>query len=254
MWYWSGAIRRRAALAGAKAKEQRTESQSNRVRAIEQPLSLTRLAHQRLRDAILAGQLKPGEIYNEMALAQEMGVSRTPVREALLELSSQGLVTFLPRKGVQVNYFDDHDVEEVFELRKLIELCALDKAIDKATSGEIKKLDGALRGSRDAAKKRDLDAFLQADRLFHHNVVELSGNGRMHAILDNLRDIIHVMSFEAVNRAERMDEVVGEHEEIMRSLRERDRTAACEALSRHLDLSKQAVLAEHRALTSKSVE
>lgn len=226
-----------------------TEGQSNKMKAIEQPLSLTRLAYQRLRDSILSGQLKPGEIYNEMALAHEMGVSRTPVREALLELSSQGLVTFLPRKGVQVNYFGDHDVEEVFELRTLIELAALEKAVDTATPRELKVLDGALSRSRDSAKKRDLEAFLHADRLFHHSLVELSGNGRMRAILDNLRDIIHVMSFEAVNRAERMDEVVGEHEEIMRSLRARDRMAARDALRRHLDLSKRAVLAEHRALT-----
>ena len=75
--------------------------------AIVQPLPLTRLAYERLRESILSGQMAPGEIYNEMALAKEMGVSRTPVREALLELSSQGLVTFLPRKGVQVNYFTE---------------------------------------------------------------------------------------------------------------------------------------------------
>jgi len=220
------------------------------MKAIEQPLSLTRLAYQRLRDSILAGQLKSGEVYNEMALAQEMGVSRTPVREALLELSSQGLVTFLPRKGVQVNYFDDHDVEEVFELRKLIELAALEKVFDSVTLTDVKVLDGAVRRSREAAKKRDLESFLHADRVFHRSLVELSGNSRMHVILDNLRDIIHVMSFEAVNRAERMDEVASEHEEIVRSLREGDRTAARTALSTHLDLSKKAVLDEHRALTS----
>lgn len=224
------------------------------MKAIEQPLSLTRLAYQRLRDSILAGQLKPGEVYNEMALAQEMGVSRTPVREALLELASQGLVTFLPRKGVQVNYFDDRDVEEVFELRKLIELAALEKAFDTATPKDVKVLEGAVRKSREAAKKRDLESFLQADRVFHRSLVELSRNGRMHVILDNLRDIIHVMSFEAVNRAERMDEVVGEHEMIVRSLRDGDRAAARLALSDHLDLSKKAVLDEHRALTGKAAE
>ena len=224
------------------------------MKAIEQPLSLTRLAYQRLRDSILAGQLKSGEVYNEMALAQDMGVSRTPVREALLELSSQGLVTFLPRKGVQVNYFDDNDVEEVFELRKLIELAALEKVFNSVTPADIKALDGAVRRSRDAAKKRDLESFLQADRLFHRGLVELSGNSRMHVILDNLRDIIHVMSFEAVNRAERMDEVASEHEEIVRSLREGDRTSARAALGNHLDLSKKAVLDEHRALTKRAAE
>jgi len=223
------------------------------MKAIEQPLSLTRLAHQRLRDSILSGQLRPGEIYNEMALAQEMGVSRTPVREGVLELSSQGLVTFLPRKGVQVNYFDDHDVEEVFELRKLIELAAVEKAVASAGAAELGKLDLAFRRSREAAEKRDLEAFLQADREFHNQLVEISGNGRMHAILANLRDLIHVMSLEAVNRPERMDEVVGEHTDIVDSLLARDSARAREALSRHLDLSKKAVLYQHRVLTGKTV-
>jgi len=222
------------------------------MKAIEQPLSLTRLAYQRLRDSILSGQLRPGEICNEMALAQEMGVSRTPVREALLELSSQGLVTFLPRKGVQVNYFDDHDVEEVFELRKLIELAAVEKAVARAGAAELGKLDLAFRRSREAAEKRDLEAFLQADRHFHNQLVEISGNGRMHAILANLRDLIHVMSLEAVNRPERMDEVVGEHTDIVDSLLARDSARAREALSRHLDLSKKAVLDQHRVLTGKA--
>lgn len=189
-----------------------------------------------------------------MALAQEMGVSRTPVREALLELSSQGLVTFLPRKGVQVNYFDDRDVEEVFELRKLIELAALDQAVQKATPKDVKKLAGALKQSRDAAAKRNLEAFLLADRLFHHSLVEVSENRRMRAILENLRDIIHVMSFEAVNRAERMDEVVGEHDAIMRHLEAGERDEARKALVRHLDLSKKAVLDQHRVLTGKSTQ
>lgn len=224
------------------------------MKAIEQPLSLTRLAYQRLRDSILSGQLRPGGIYNEMSLAQEMGVSRTPVREALLELSSQGLVTFLPRKGVQVNYFGDHDVEEVFELRTLIELAAIDKAVAKAGAADLKKLDAVYRQSRSAAEKKDLESFLQADRLFHSQLVEISGNARMHAILANLRDLIHVMSLEAVTRPERMDEVVNEHTDIMESLLARDSARAREAVSLHLDLSKRAVLDQHRVLTGKTAE
>ncbi len=220
----------------------------NRVQAIEQPLSLTKLAYRRLRDSILSGDLKPGEIYNEMALAKDMGVSRTPVREALLELSSQGLVTFLPRKGVQINYFSEKDVEEVFELRELIELAALDKAAATAAPSDWVAVEEALGQSRVALKKRDLDAFLLADRAFHHSLVELSGNSRMHAILDNLRDIIHVMSYEAVNRVERMDEVIAEHERILALLKDGQAEEAHAAMARHLDLSRRAVLDQHRAL------
>ncbi|MCZ7664409.1 MAG: GntR family transcriptional regulator [Thermoleophilia bacterium] len=226
----------------------------NKIRAIDQPLSLTRLAYKRLRETILSGQLKAGEIYNEMALAREMGVSRTPVREALLELSSQGLVTFLPRKGVQVNYFDDRDVEEVFELRKLIELAAVEKAVVNGTAPDWDEVEEILQQSRRAAGKRDLEAFLQADRRFHHQLVEVSRNSRMHSILDNLRDLVQVMSYEAINRVERMDEVVSEHDQIMRALRAGKAIEARDAMATHLDRSERAVLDQHRALMGSSEE
>ena len=87
------------------------------------------MAYNALRDAISNGNLRHDEIYNEIALAKELGISRTPVREALLELSSQELVTFLPRRGVIVNSFTDKDIEEVFELRKAIELAAVEKEL-----------------------------------------------------------------------------------------------------------------------------
>src|SRR3990170_4844269 len=109
--------------------------------AIVQPLPLTRLAYDRLRESILSGQMTSGEIYNEMALAKEMGVSRTPVREALLELASQGLVTFLPRRGVMVNYFTERDVEEVNEIRAAIELAIVEKVARTFAIHDFARLD-----------------------------------------------------------------------------------------------------------------
>ena len=98
-----------------------------KLRSINQPLPLAKMAYEALRDSILAGELISGEVYNEMALAKELGISRTPVREALLELSTRGLVSFLPRRGVIVKRYTKRDVEEIFELRKAIELAAVEK-------------------------------------------------------------------------------------------------------------------------------
>ncbi len=97
------------------------------VKAIKKPLPLAKIALKSLRDSILSGKLVPNETYNEIALAKKLGISRTPVREALLELSSQGLITFLPRVGVRINHFTEQDVKEIFELRKAIELFAVAK-------------------------------------------------------------------------------------------------------------------------------
>ena len=95
--------------------------------AIEQPESLAKMAYEAIRKSILSGQWKIGELYNEKAIAADLGISRTPVREAFLELASQDLITFLPRRGLMINRFTRRDVAEIFELRKAIELLAVEK-------------------------------------------------------------------------------------------------------------------------------
>lgn len=214
--------------------------------AIVQPLPLTRLAYDRLRESILLGQMVPGDIYNEMALAKEMGVSRTPVREALLELSSQGLVTFLPRKGVQVNYFTERDVEEVYEIRNAIELAVVEKVARNAASVSFGKVEKALVENAKAADKQDAKAFLRADRALHHELAALSGNRRMMAIISNLRDIIHLMSVEALTKPHRLEEVSVEHGQVVEAMRAGDVDKAIDAMRYHMEMSKRAVLDRHR--------
>jgi len=218
--------------------------------AIVQPLPLTRLAYDRLRESILSGQMTSGEIYNEMALAKEMGVSRTPVREALLELASQGLVTFLPRRGVMVNYFTERDVEEVNEIRAAIELAIVEKVARTFANHDFAKLDQALADNAKAAETHeaethDHDAFLRADTAVHHELAVLSGNRRMIAIISNLRDIIHLMSVEALTKPHRLEEVTLEHARVVDAIRSGNVDEAINAMRYHIEQSKRAVLERH---------
>ena len=214
--------------------------------AIVQPLPLTRLAYDRLRESILSGEMTSGEIYNEMTLAKDMGVSRTPVREALLELASQGLVTFLPRKGVIVNYFTERDVEEVNEIRGAIELAIVEKVARTFSDHDFTKLDQALADNVRAAQAGDYDAFLRADTAVHHELAVLSGNRRMIAIIANLRDIIHLMSVEALTKPHRLEEVTLEHARVVDAIRSGNVNEAIETMRNHIQLSKDAVLERHR--------
>lgn len=218
--------------------------------AIVQPLPLTKLAYDRLRESILSGQMTSGEIYNEMALAKEMGVSRTPVREALLELASQGLVTFLPRKGVMVNYFTERDVEEVNEIRTAIELAIVEKVAHTFANHDFTKLDQALADNAKAAETYDAeihnrDAFLRADTAVHLELAVLSGNRRMIAIISNLRDIIHLMSAEALTKPHRLEEVPQEHARVVDAIRSGNVDEAINAMRHHIEQSKRAVLERH---------
>lgn len=215
-----------------------------KLKTIAQPLPLAKMAYQALRDSILSGDLVPGQIYNEMTLARELGISRTPVREALLELSSQGLVTYLPRKGVMVKHYTKRDVEEIFELRKAIELTALEKIARSSSLADLSPLEKSLESQRRAWRRKDSDAYIRFDRSFHLMFCEMIGNRRFVAILENIRDLIHLMAVRALNREGRFEEVLREHEKVISSLRKGDAQSAKRAMDYHLEWSKEAVL-EH---------
>jgi len=213
-----------------------------KLQPINQPESLAKIAYDVLRESILTNKLKRDELYTEMSLAKDLGISRTPVREALLELSSQGLVTFLPRKGVMLNRYTKQDVDEIFELRKAIELAAIEKVARSFQSHDFGKIEKILQNQRKAAKKKDYFAYIQADRVFHTTFSEMIANRRFVAVMENIRDMIHLMGIKALVIENRAEEVIAEHEKVLEAVRTGKPLEAREALSHHLDQSKQAVV------------
>jgi DNA-binding GntR family transcriptional regulator len=222
-----------------------------KLRAITQPLPLAKMAREILRDSILQGQLRPGEVHNEKTLATDLGISRTPVREALLELSAQGLVTFLPRKGVMIKHFARKDVEEIFELRRVIELAAIEKVAKATPACDLSKLKKYIEDQKKAALKKDFASFMKADRSFHATFCELANNRRLAQILENVRDLVHFMGIRGLNTKGRAEVVIREHEKIYRAVSLRDPAKARKAMESHLKVSEQAVL-EHYGFASES--
>ena len=210
--------------------------------AIKQPESLAKMAYEAIRKSILSGQWKIGELYNEKAIAADLGISRTPVREALLELASQDLIIFLPRRGLMVNRFTRHDVDEIFELRKAIELAAVEKITVADPPFDLFEIEEALLSQRKAVKQKDYFAFMEADRLFHTGFSELTNNRRLIAILDNIRDMIHVMGAKALALEGRSIEVIEEHQTIFEAVKKGNIEEARRAMAYHLDQSKEAVV------------
>lgn len=213
---------------------------------VEQPAQLAELAYESLHRSILSGRLKVGSLHNEMKLARELGISRTPVREALLELASQGLVEILPRKGIRIKLFSEQDVHEVFQVREIIEVGVVESVARRGRRGQFSDLRAILEQQQSEADKGDALEFLAADRRFHSTVCKLTGNGRLSAILENLRDLIHVMASEALMQEGRFQEVVAEHREILDCLETGDTDGVRNAVSRHLSRSKDAVLDQYR--------
>ena len=210
--------------------------------AIKQPESLAKMAYEAIRQSILSGQWKIGELYNEKAIAADLGISRTPVREALLELASQDLIIFLPRRGLMVNRFTRRDVDEIFELRKAIELAAVEKITVTSPPFDLFEIEESLLKQRKAVKQKDYLAFMEADRLFHSSFSELTNNRRLIAILDNIRDMIHVMGAKALALEGRALEVIEEHQTIFEAVKKGKIETARRAMAYHLDQSKEAVV------------
>lgn len=213
-----------------------------KIQNIPQPLPLAKMAYHALREAILSGQLNNVEVYNEVALAKGLGISRTPVREALLELASQGLVNFLPRRGVAVVRFTAQDVEEIFELRKAIELAAVEKVGRADPRPDFRKAEAALQSQQNAYQKKNYTAFMLADRKFHSVFFRLTHNHRMIAIMENISDILHVMGLQAMTVEGRMVQVLAEHAAVLEAVQQGKTAAAINALELHLEQSKLAVL------------
>jgi DNA-binding GntR family transcriptional regulator len=221
-----------------------------KLAALTQPQPLARMAYQALKESITSGKLIPGEVYNEMALAKELNISRTPVREALLELSTNGLVTFLPRKGVMINRYSKADVEEIFEVRKAIELFCIEKAALSPERGRV-ELEESLAAQQQALETGDMSTFMGCDRKFHVTLGHLVGNKRISAILDNLRDMVNMMGLEALTGAGRAELVLAEHKKVFAAIAAGDVPRARQTLEEHLEKSKEAVL---RARKNKSEE
>ncbi|MEF8822824.1 MAG: GntR family transcriptional regulator [Desulfohalobiaceae bacterium] len=208
---------------------------SSTLGPLDQPESLARMAYKALYQAILSGELKLGAVYREKELANYLQISRTPVREALLELSAKGLVTFLPRRGVRINQFDRRDLNEIFELRKALELTAVEKVASQAGPEEISRFRDILRQQQEHAHKQDMVGFLQKDREFHALLSHLTGNRRLMNTIEEVRDLIQIMGAHALIRRGRVEEVMQEHESLLQCIAHSDPEKARERMCYHLD-------------------
>lgn len=208
---------------------------------IDKPKPLAKIALDALRRSILSNELTPDVVYNEKALAQSLGISRTPVREALLELSSKRLVRFLPQKGVVINTFSDKDIEEVFEIRIALELFSVNKLCNSTEKLDSSSLKKYLDEQREALRTSDLVEFMEADRAFHIGFTRLTGNDYLLDMMQGIRDIMHLMGFRALGIEGRMQEVVNEHEKILAAVEKQDSKTSMEYMEEHLQISKEAV-------------
>ncbi len=205
-------------------------------------LPLRDVVFQTLRQAILRGTLQPGERLMEIHLAQKLGVSRTPVREAIRMLELEGLVDMVPRRGAVVAEITKSDLEDVLEVRAALEELAVKKACQNMTKEQIVQLKQAAKKFADCLKREDLMASAQADVDFHEIICEATGNRRLIQILNNIREQIYRYRLENLKDKSSHENLVEEHRIICQALEERSEEKASQAIRVHIEQQRKSII------------
>lgn len=187
-----------------------------------------------LRQAILKGELKPGERLMEIQLANKLGVSRTPVREAIRKLELEGLVLMIPRKGAEVADITEKSLKDVLEVRRALEELAVQLACEKITPKDIAELKKAAEEFRQIAKEKDVTQTAEADVRFHDIIYMATDNQKLMVLLSNLREQMYRYRVEYLKREEAHPILFEEHDEIIRCLEARDKVKATEIVGKHI--------------------
>ena len=194
-----------------------------------------------LRQAILRGELKPGERLMEIALANRLGVSRTPIREAIRMLELEGLVIMIPRKGAQVAQITEQDLNDVLEVRLGLEELAVRFACERITDEEIKELGLAVKEFEKKMREDDLSAQAEADVKFHEIIYGATHNRRLVQIINNIREQMYRYRIEYLKDVESRKTLVKEHYEICDALKHRDAEGAVEKMCIHIKNQQEAI-------------
>ncbi|WP_213452181.1 GntR family transcriptional regulator [Rhizomonospora bruguierae] len=209
--------------------------------------NLSELSVGALRRAIVSGSLAPGEVLRDRQLAESLGVSRTPVREALHRLQSEGLVEARGRSGWAVSAFTEQDVREMFGVRMLLEPAGLDQLARSGSQAQLEAIAGQFIGFHHPVPPERMEEYFDRDDRFHKTIVAATGNSRIigfYAILS-----IHINRGRYIlsgSRSDRLEDTLDEHKAITSALLRHDFPKARAALVDHLRTGEELMLRQVR--------
>lgn len=188
-----------------------------------------------LRQAILRGELKPGERLMEIQLANKLGVSRTPIREAIRKLELEGLVLMIPRKGAEVADITEKSLKDVLEVRRALEELSVKLTCDRITKEEMRELETAAENFRKTLKSKDITEIAEADVRFHDVIYNATKNQKLIQLLNNLHEQMYRYRIEYLKKEEVYPKLLKEHKEIIARIGNGEKEAAARIVCEHID-------------------
>jgi len=184
-----------------------------------------------LRQRIFRRELEPGSWIDEVKIAQEYGISRTPLREALKVLAAEGLVTMKVRRGAYVTEVSEQDLAEVYHLLSLLESDAAAVAATRATDEELRELQALHKELEGAVRQRE--KFFAINERFHMRLLEIAGNRWRNQMVADLRKVMKLHRHNSLLKSGRVEESLAEHRRVMKALEKRDAAAAMQRMQEH---------------------
>lgn len=207
--------------------------------------TLKEQVYRHLKKAIIGGELESGKVYSEQWAADLLGVSRTPVREAILQLKQEFFIDILPYKGFQMRELAPEDVKETFQIRQALEgFCVIliaQRCMEPSVCQLLQDLEGYLNEQKDLARQGKVYEFMERDEMYHKKIIDYTGNERLISTYRDIRSRFELITVKVLTDPGRMDSTVQEHMAIWEKMKEGQPWEAYQAIQVHLDRT-QAVL------------
>lgn len=216
------------------------------------PTALYQEVAERLRQRIFAHELTPGTWIDEQKLAEQYGISRTPLREALKVLASEGLVNLRPRRGCYVTEISRQDLDDIFPLMAMLEGRCVVEAIKRAKPADIIALKSIHEKLEAAARDGRIDAFFESNQEFHKKIQELSGNRWLLSVIQDLRKVLKLSRMHSLSLEGQLRQSLDEHRLILAAIVASDAGRAEKLMQEHLLSGREALAKMQDSAPSKS--
>lgn len=195
-----------------------------------------------LRKGILTGELKPGERLMEIHLANRLGVSRTPIREAIRKLELEGLVIMIPRRGAEVAQITEKSLKDVLEVRRSLDALCAELACIRITEEGKEQLKEACAEFERATKTKDATMIAKADVALHHIIVEATENQRLVQLVNNLAEQMYRYRFEYIKDESQHASLIEEHRHMYECIMNKDAEGAAKIAKLHIDNQENSIM------------